>query len=176
VKPKPEQLKEKELIKEGNTDFKTVTKKETTVQEKILPVQEQENVEPSAHNTTSTSSSKDKEWTDEEVRLLVKATQVVKLGTADRWTVVAAFIEEHSRGKFKRTGKEVLAKNKEMARMDPSVKEIANKNAFEKTLQGIKHNEKTALESKESQRFESKCFRQRCVIVFKSITITQLIT
>lgn len=146
-----ENLKEKALVKDDNSDdFKTVEKKKETTPvsaEQILPVQEQENVAP-----TSTTG-KNMEWCDEEVRLLVKATQVVKLGTADRWTVVAAFIEEHSRGKFKRTGKEVLAKNKEMARMDPSVKEIANKNAFEKTLQGIKHNEKTATESKESQRF-----------------------
>lgn len=160
VKPKltPEQLKQKSLVQDDNNDFKTVElkKKETTPvsAEKILPVQEQENVAPAS--TTSSGSGKDKEWCDEEVRLLVKATQVVKLGTADRWTVVAAFIEEHSRGKFKRTGKEVLAKNKEMARMDPSVKEIANKNAFEKTLQGIKHNERTATESKESQRFASE--------------------
>jgi hypothetical protein len=31
-----------------------------------------------------------------------------------RWDVVANFIEEHSRGKFKRTGKEVLTKTKEL--------------------------------------------------------------
>lgn len=40
-----------------------------------------------------------------------------------------------------------------MAKLNPSDKEAANKNAFEKTLQGIKQNERTALESKESQRY-----------------------
>ena len=88
--------------------------------------------------------------------MLVKGTKVIPLGTSDRWAVVAAFIEEHSRGKFKRTGKEVLAKTKELQKMDPSIKEQANKNAFEKTLSGIKHNEKTSTESKESERFTSK--------------------
>jgi hypothetical protein len=34
--------------------------------------------------------------------------------TLCRWDVVANFIEEHSRGKFKRTGKEVLTKTKEL--------------------------------------------------------------
>ena len=32
----------------------------------------------------------------------------------NRWDVIANFIEEHSRGKFKRTGKEVLNKTKEI--------------------------------------------------------------
>lgn len=133
-----ENLKQKDLITDSEI------KKQA--EEKISPVQEQENVEP-----TSTKSSK--EWSEDEIRLLVKGTKVIPLGTADRWSVVAAFIEEHSRGKFKRTGKEVLAKTKELQKMDPSVKEQANKNAFEKTLSGIKHNEKTATESKETERY-----------------------
>ncbi len=33
------------------------------------------------------------------------------------WDVIAKFIEEHSRGKYKRTGKEVLTKTKEMQKM-----------------------------------------------------------
>lgn len=114
----------------------------------LAPIQEQENVKPKSINTPSTS-----EWHDDEVRLLVKATKVVPVGTSDRWAVVAAFIEEHSRGKFKRTGKDVLAKTKELQKLDPAAKEQANKNAFEKTLQGIKHNEKTATESVGSERF-----------------------
>jgi len=31
-----------------------------------------------------------------------------------RWQVIANFIEEHSKGKFKRTGKEVLNKAKDI--------------------------------------------------------------
>lgn len=97
-------LKQRELITE--TELKKQAEK------KITPVQEQENVEP-----TSTKSAGSKEWCDDEIRLLVKGTKVVALGTADRWAVVAAFIEEHSRGKFKRTGKDVLAKTKELQKM-----------------------------------------------------------
>jgi hypothetical protein len=35
----------------------------------------------------------------------------------NRWDVIANFIEEHSRGKYKRTGKEVLTKVKEYQKL-----------------------------------------------------------
>ena len=38
-------------------------------------------------------------------------------GWLARWDVIAKFIEEHSRGKYKRTGKEVLTKTKEMQKL-----------------------------------------------------------
>jgi hypothetical protein len=78
------------------------------------------------------------EWTDEEVKLLVKGAQVIPMGTRDRWDVIANFIKEHSRGKFVRTGKEVLTKTKDIQRLDPTCKDEANKKAFEKTLQNKK--------------------------------------
>lgn len=68
-----------------------------------------------ASGTSSTSSIA--EWCDDEIRLLVKGVKVIAVGTRDRWDVIASFIEEHSRGKFKRTGKEVLTKTKEMQKM-----------------------------------------------------------
>lgn len=52
--------------------------------------------------------------------------------------MIANFISEHSRGKFKRTGKEVLAKTKDMQKPDNQVKEDVNKKAFEKALQNKK--------------------------------------
>lgn len=74
--------------------------------------------------------------------------------------MIANFIEEHSRGKYKRSGKEVLNKTKEMQKLDPSVKEEANKKAFEKTLQTIKIEVK--VEDKPTERYASKHFDTDC--------------
>ena len=54
--------------------------------------------------------------------------------------------------------------------LDPSAKEAANRNAFEKTLQGIKHNERTAEESHESVRFISK-INFFCLLILNFIRI-----
>lgn len=72
-----------------------------------------------------------------------------------RWEVIANFIQEHSRGKFKRSGKEVLAKTKDMQRPDNQVKEDINKKAFEKTLQSNK-NAEVKIQDKPTERYISK--------------------
>jgi DnaJ family protein C protein 2 len=94
------------------------------------------------------------EWTDEEVKLLVKGAQVIPMGTRDRWDVIANFIKEHSRGKFVRTGKEVLTKTKDIQRLDPTSKEEANKRAFEKAVQDKKAD--VEVKDKPSERYISK--------------------
>jgi DnaJ family protein C protein 2 len=91
------------------------------------------------------------EWTDEEVKLLVKGAQVIPMGTRDRWEVIANFIKEHSRGKYVRTGKEVLTKTKDIQRLDPTCKDEANKKAFEKTLQSKK--QEVEVQEKPSERY-----------------------
>lgn len=109
-----------------------------------------------SQKSTNDSSSKTqtKEWNDEEVKLLVKGAQVIPIGTRDRWDVIANFIKEHSRGKYNRSGKEVLAKTKEMQKLDPTTKEEVNKRAYEKAVQ----NKKTEVEVKEkpSERYICK--------------------
>ncbi len=70
-----------------------------------------------AASSTTTAEASSKEWCDDEVRLLVKGVKIIPVGTRDRWDVIANFIEEHSRGKFKRTGKEVLNKTKDLQKM-----------------------------------------------------------
>jgi DnaJ homolog subfamily C member 2 len=104
-------------------------------------------------NVEQLNQQKAKEWSDEEIKLLVKGCKVIAVGTRDRWDVIANFIEEHSRGKYKRIGKEVLAKTKELQKIDPSVKEEFNKKAFEKTLQTIKTD--ASIQEKPSERFET---------------------
>ena len=68
-----------------------------------------------------------------------------------RWDVIANFIKEHSRGKYERTGKEVLTKTKDMQKMDPTSKEEANRRAFEKTLQNKKA--EVEVKDKPSERY-----------------------
>ena len=125
-------------------------------------------------NSTSNVSN---EWADDEIKLLVKGVKVIAVGVRDRWDVIANFIEEHSKGKYKRTGKEVLTKTKEMQKMgkynwsiflnkylihfysnkiDPSVKEEANKKAYEKTVQNIKEKTEPIVQDKPSERYTSK--------------------
>lgn len=77
---------------------------------KIQPAQEQENIAP------ATSADKSV-WCDEEIALLVKAVKLKPVGVANRWKSISGFIEEHSKGKYKRTEKEVLVKTKEMAKL-----------------------------------------------------------
>jgi len=93
------------------------------------------------------------EWADDEVKLLVKACKVIATGTRNRWEVIANFIEEHSRGKYKRTDKEVLNKTKDLQKIDPTTKEEFNKRAFEKTLQTITTEE--LVKDKPSERYNT---------------------
>lgn len=97
-----------------------------------------------------TTQAPSKEWEDDEIKLLVKALKVIAVGTRDRWDVIANFIEEHSRGKYKRSGKEVLAKTKDMQN-NPTFREEQNKKAFEKTLQSIKND--ATVQEKPSERY-----------------------
>jgi len=106
-----------------------------------------------AKQPPSKKDDNDDGWSDEEVKLLVKALKTVPNGTMNRWEVVANFIEEHSRGKFKRTNKEVLAKNKAMQRQDAEIRAKANLTAYETTMSTLKANPDAAVKDKLSERF-----------------------
>lgn len=95
------------------------------------------------HEADVTPKSRD--WHEDEIRLLVKAIKIFAVGTRERWDVIAQFIEEHSKGKFKRTGKEVLNKTKDMQKADVNVmKKESNDKAFERVgIATEKQNEKT---------------------------------
>lgn len=70
--------------------------------------------------------------------------------------MIANFIQEHSRGKYKRTGKEVLAKTKEMQKPDNQFKEEVNKKAFEKAVQNKKAD--LNVQDKPTERYTSRIF------------------
>lgn len=83
--------------------------------------------------------------------------------------MIANFIEEHSRGKFKRTGKEVLSKTKEIQNPDNKFREDVNKKAFEKAIQNKK--EEVSIKEKPSERYISllnfsKLFKKSFLTVF----------
>ncbi|OQR69088.1 dnaJsubfamily C member 2-like [Tropilaelaps mercedesae] len=59
-----------------------------------------------------------KDWSQEEVNLLVKAVNLFPAGTTDRWEVVSQYIVQHSGRGIKRTAKDVLNKAKNMAKSE----------------------------------------------------------
>lgn len=101
--------------------------------------------------STSSSSS----WSPDDVQLLVKAVNLFPAGTANRWEVVAAFLNQHG-ATSDRTAKEVLAKAKSLQKLDPQLKEEANRKAYEQHQKSLGAKAEVAFkdESTPSQRFD----------------------
>ncbi len=116
IKNLNESIQKSEQQKETakNLIFEELQKVENRSAEDKKSASEIKTVKLEQSNSTSNVSN---EWTDEEIKLLVKGVKVIAVGVRDRWDVIANFIEEHSKGKYKRTGKEVLTKTKEMQKM-----------------------------------------------------------
>lgn len=83
---------------------------------------------------TSGDLSNQKNWSQDDVQLLIKAVNLFPAGTNQRWEVVANYINQHSVNvkECKRTAKEVLTKAKELQKSDFALKEEANKQAYHK--------------------------------------------
>jgi len=83
----------------------------------------------------SSGSSYAKEWSTDELALLIKAVNLFPAGTNQRWEVVASFVNQHSKTpEIKRVAKETLSKAKELQSGQfhlSSLKEEANKKAYE---------------------------------------------
>lgn len=60
------------------------------------------------------SKAKVSNWTEDEIKLLVKAVSTFPAGTKDRWDVIAQYMAQHSTGHVRRDAKEVLAKVKQI--------------------------------------------------------------
>lgn len=101
------------------------------------------------------SSSASSSWSPDDVQLLVKAVNLFPAGTANRWEVVAAFLNQHG-ATSDRTAKEVLAKAKSLQRLDPQLKEEANRKAYEQHQKSVGSKAEVAFkdESTPSQRFD----------------------
>ncbi|RNA14164.1 subfamily C member [Brachionus plicatilis] len=113
----------------------------------------QPSVESKKVDKVESQAAKLAEWTDEEIKLLIKGSKLIAMGTRERWEVIANFIEEHSRGKYKRSGKECLAKTKEMQNPDNKFREDVNKKAYEKAIGAKK--EEVSIREKPSERYVS---------------------
>ncbi|XP_064488110.1 dnaJ homolog subfamily C member 2-like [Ornithodoros turicata] len=97
-----------------------------------------------------------KAWPADDIQLLVKAVNLFPAGTTNRWEVVAAFINQHSTSGIQRNAKEVLAKAKNLQRLDPNLKEEANKKAYEQLEKTVKKGEVAFKdESTPSERFDT---------------------
>lgn len=65
-------------------------------------------------NGDSDSKSKTPNWTEDEIKLLVKAVSTFPAGTKDRWEVIAKYMGEHSTNNVRRDSKQVLTKVKQI--------------------------------------------------------------
>lgn len=96
----------------------------------------------------------DQAWPPDDVQLLVKAVNLFPAGTANRWEVVAAFLNQHS-SLAEHTARDVLAKAKSLQRLDPQLKEEANRKAYEQHERTVGKGEVAFKdESAPSQRFD----------------------
>ncbi len=107
-------MKERKIITQVESEAASAKFIQEQSVKKIEPAQEQENIVP-VSDTKET-------WNDEEIALLVKAVKLKPVGVANRWKAISEFIEEHSKGKYKRSDKEVLQKTKELAKLGKFLK------------------------------------------------------
>lgn len=118
----------------------------------------------SASFTSATASEaekpvekKSREWSEDELQLLIKAVNLFPAGTTQRWEVVVNFIMQHTKTpEMVRHAKETLSKAKELQSGNfhlSSMKDKANENAYE-NLEKTKKREVT-VESEASERTET---------------------
>lgn len=91
------------------------------------------------------------------MNLLIKAVNLFPAGTNQRWEVVANFVNQHHGGS--RSAKEVLAQAKDLQQSDfsrSSLKDAANKAAYNKFEKEQKGGAGANGESIPSERYESK--------------------
>ncbi|KAL3853214.1 hypothetical protein ACJMK2_016771 [Sinanodonta woodiana] len=101
-----------------------------------------------------------KEWSEAEIRTLIKAVNVFPAGTKERWEVIANFIKQHVSVSDK-NAKDVLSKAKELQKNDLALKEEAQKKAFEKfEKEHIKIAQAKPKEGVTSERYESVAEQQ----------------
>ncbi|KAG1666196.1 DnaJ subfamily C member 2 [Nymphon striatum] len=107
-------------------------------------------------SSSSDSNSSTNPWSHDDTQLLIKAVNLFPAGTNSRWEVIANFINLHSSTQCKRSAKEVLSKAKSLQKLDPGMKEEANKQAFNKFEKLQKSGGVSAGdESKPTERFDN---------------------
>lgn len=101
-------------------------------------------------------SNKGTQWTAADISLLIKAVNLFPAGTAQRWEVVANFMNQHGKNdKIQVTAKEVLSKAKELQsneEYNAALKKAANQKAFQNFEKTKKPG---AVDAETSQRFDA---------------------
>lgn len=109
-----------------------------------------------AEKSTGGSGSGSKNWSEDDLQLLIKAVNLFPAGTNSRWEVIANYMNIHSSSGVKRTAKDVISKAKSLQKLDPHQKDDINKKAFDKFKKehGVASQADSAAPS---ERFEGPC-------------------
>ncbi|EHB08962.1 DnaJ-like protein subfamily C member 2 [Heterocephalus glaber] len=85
-----------------------------------------------AEKSTGGGGSSSKNWSEDDLQLLIKAVNLFPAGTNSRWEVIANYMNIHSSSGVKRTAKDVIGKAKSLQKLDPHQKDDINRKAFDK--------------------------------------------
>lgn len=104
---------------ESNADFtfrqKVFLNRVNKVNERI---EEEKRASLTTHVSAGATNGNDKPktpgWTEDEIKLLVKAVSIFPAGTKDRWDVIAKYMAQHSADQVQRDAKQVLSKVKQI--------------------------------------------------------------
>uniref|UniRef100_A0A5F9CAJ7 DnaJ homolog subfamily C member 2 n=1 Tax=Oryctolagus cuniculus TaxID=9986 RepID=A0A5F9CAJ7_RABIT len=109
-----------------------------------------------AEKSTGGGGSGSKNWSEDDLQLLIKAVNLFPAGTNSRWEVIANYMNIHSSSGVKRTAKDVIGKAKSLQKLDPHQKDDINKKAFDKFKKehGVVPQADNATPS---ERFEGPC-------------------
>ncbi|XP_004402526.1 dnaJ homolog subfamily C member 2 isoform X3 [Neomonachus schauinslandi] len=109
-----------------------------------------------AEKSTGGSGNGSKNWSEDDLQLLIKAVNLFPAGTNSRWEVIANYMNIHSSSGVKRTAKDVIGKAKSLQKLDPHQKDDINKKAFDKFKKehGVVPQADNATPS---ERFEGPC-------------------
>uniref|UniRef100_F6UFA8 DnaJ homolog subfamily C member 2 n=1 Tax=Equus caballus TaxID=9796 RepID=F6UFA8_HORSE len=85
-----------------------------------------------AEKSTGGGGNSSKNWSEDDLQLLIKAVNLFPAGTNSRWEVIANYMNIHSSSGVKRTAKDVISKAKSLQKLDPHQKDDINRKAFDK--------------------------------------------
>ncbi|XP_040852243.1 dnaJ homolog subfamily C member 2-like isoform X1 [Ochotona curzoniae] len=109
-----------------------------------------------AEKSAGGGGSGSRNWSEDDLQLLIKAVNLFPAGTNSRWEVIANYMNIHSSSGVKRTAKDVISKAKSLQKLDPHQKDDINKKAFDKFKKehGVVPQADNATPS---ERFEGPC-------------------
>ncbi|KAF9568869.1 hypothetical protein EC968_002803 [Mortierella alpina] len=125
------------LVRAGLANSENLTQFDTDTVERSAKVATEVKA-PSASSTSATSSSNtaSKEWSVEEVALLIKAANKFPGGVSDRWETIAAYVALHT-GLPQRDPEDVIKKSKSVQRGTSQEQETVRQLQFHKKTYDI---------------------------------------